>query len=719
MGLPLRPDDASRTPLLGRPGDPLRFELDLQEGVALESCEDPFVALGDSGRLARVVLGRLVSGEGTLLKPLAVKLQRSYYRPLAGGAGKDPLTNPMIEERWRREREALAKCAGGSLVPLIDLGPAGFSSRPVTFCKKTRAYFHPPCPRCGALLEDCRDDGLLHEHGLPEYSRSATRYLYCKACASFEEAGLGLRIFYTTAPAGEDAPKGDANVRRRGELYRDLGALVNASRTDEERAALSRSFPCAGCPHRETCFPLPGEAPAGKAVPAEGLLFPVSYYDFHLLAFEVMELHLDEFGDLLGGASWAALRDRVRQAGSAGRERTLQAVDAHYTGPVQWLYQDDTIERFALEVLHLKLALFSQLCRGVREYHEKVREPHLHLSPSQVMVDVLPGATNLPARWSFQVRLIGASGPHRFEPQGLRAGLPVPAPDADKIFLSPFVRGAEFGREESLRVSIRSLQPEGDQLKVEGVASSERARLETWQPGDVIRVVPTGGALEGTTLWGTLEWREDQGVKFSALVPAGAVPDPARKPADFDAGVACFPRFGVACDLYSLGLLLFRSLLVNDQTTLIEADAALQRVLRRVSVWSEGKRSPAAARVASELLAQIGQEPDVFQPGALLHSEDDRNEAAKALPPRLWSDLLLFGFKLTTSIPGFSFATGHADSVPDHPEGLMDAVRAELSQLEARVRIELFARAERDREIGEVCDELLAELSGPPKAGAP
>jgi hypothetical protein len=702
----------SAPPLLGRFGDPLRFELDLKEGVDLETCEDPFVPLSDAGRLARVLLGRLVSGDGSVLKPVSVKIQRSHYRALGGSGGKELLTNPMIEARWTREREALLKCGGISLVPAIDFGEAGFRSRPLTFCKRRRLYFHPPCPRCGKRLEDCRDDALLITHGLPAYSRSKERFIHCPSCTA---GGAERPVFYTTEAPGEEFVR-DAQVRRRSELYRDLGERVNAPLSETERQAEAASFPCADCEHRGTCFPIPGEGPGSRVIPAEGLLFPVSYYDFHLLVSEVMEFHFDEWVDLLGGASWSAFRERVRQAGSPGRERSLAAVDARLSGPVQWLFRDDVVERFALEVLHLKLAAFGQVCRAVRDYHAKVREPHLHLSPSQVMVDVLPGATNLPARWSFQVRLIGASGPYRFEPEVLRAGpasgLPVSAPDADRLYVSPLVKGAEFGREESMRVSIRLLQAEGDAIRIEGVASSERARLESWQAGDLIRVAPAGGSWEGLTFWGTLEWREDQGVKFSALLPSGGGFDPERKPADFEAGIAWHPRFGVSCDLYSLGLLLFRTLLGNDASPMSAVDDAVQRVLRRVSVWSEGKRSPAASRVAAELLAQAGQEAERFAASALLYEEEARDEAPKPVPSRLWSDLLLFGFKLSTTIPGFSFACGHADAPADRPESLMDAVLGELDLLESRVRIELFGRSERDQMIGDACGELLAEFEG-------
>src|ERR1051325_7325804 len=142
------PGDSVEIPLLGSAGGNLRFELLLAAGDNLESKDDPFVPLSDSSRFARVLLGRVASGLDYTLHPIAVKIQRSFYRPAAAGSAKETLTNPLIEEMWKRERENLIKCGGDQVVPMIDLGEESFKSRPVTFCKKIRAYFHPPCPRC-------------------------------------------------------------------------------------------------------------------------------------------------------------------------------------------------------------------------------------------------------------------------------------------------------------------------------------------------------------------------------------------------------------------------------------------------------------------------------------------------------------------------------------------------------------------------------------------
>ncbi len=699
-------DAAAGTPILGRGGSFLRFELALAEGDALERQDDPFVALSDAGRYSRVLLGGIVSGKGGLLLPLAVKIQRSAYRTSGPGPKKDELTNPQIEEAWRRELKNLALCAGADVVSLLDFGEDALVSPPVTFCRRRRVYFHPPCPRCRRLLEDCKDDALLREHGLPEYGSSSARYLYCRRCAA-----EGPKVFYTLGSPADERPKGRVEIRRRSELYRDFSAIFREKLPEEERRRLAERFPCAGCPDREECYPA-----AGGAVQAEARLTPLSYYEFRMLPMEACELHYDEFADLLGGASWESVRARARQRGGPGREALLARLDGLYSSPFQWLYRGEGGPRFALEILRLKLALFSRLCRALREYHARCREPHLALGPSKVMVRPIDPGGGMPARWGFRVKLAGVAGPRRLctdeGPELLEPGT-----DADKTYISPFLREAEFGREETMRVSIRSASAEGPRARLDGTLCSDAARLDAYLPGDVVRVVPASasGALESLAFWGMLGERVERGFAFTAVLPEGAAGARGSvKAQEFDAGVAFFRRFHVPCDLYPLGMLLFRTLLANDERDIFAVDDAVQRVLKKLALWLEDRGGPSGPRVAAQIQAIVEGEPDIFGPSSILYARGDREGFKAAVPQRLWCDLVLLGFKLATAVPGFSVCANHADYPGDRPEEVLDRVLAELGELQTRVDVELFRRSARDGEIFDACRDLLAELSGPP-----
>lgn len=698
------PEPSEGLPLPGSAAS-LRFELDFSSAGPLEEREDPFVPLSDSGRFSRVLLGRIASGAGTRLRFVAAKVQRGSYRP-----GKERITNPQVDELWRREREGLDRCAGADAVARVDLGEGASAGLPVAFCKKVRKYFHPPCPRCGAALGDCRDDALLREHGLSEYSKSAVRYLFCRGCSAGPK-----KVFYTASTAEEGAPRGGAEVRRRGELYRDFAGLIRAG----PQAREGGYFPCRDCEHRSACYP--ASAPPGKPIPAESLLVPLSYHEFHVLLLEALELHYDEFADLLGGASWESVRQKAVQTGGEGRARLLQGLEEAFAAPRQWLWRDDAQGRWPLEVLRLKLHLFAGLCRGLRAYHAACRQPHLDPCPSKVMVRLLPPAAAVPARWNFRVSLIGLASSHRPPPEAGHAPAPAdllfPASDADPIFLSPFARDATAGQEEAMRVSIRAVAAEGASLRLEGVAHSDRARLDRILPRDVLRIIPSTpvGSLENLVLWGIVEGREERGLRFQALLPHEGA-RPAVKPCDFDASVTLYRSLQAPCDLYGAGMLLFRALLVNDERDLFAVDGAVQRVLKQIALRYEGREAPSPQRAAGEVLALLKEEGEVFAPGALLHARADRSAV---LPARLWSDLLLLGFRLVTSLSGFSFAAHHADWDPEQPGALMDRVLREVEELGTRVEVELLSRADRDREISEACAELMAEITGVAGGGKP
>ncbi|HEX7900600.1 MAG TPA: hypothetical protein VF950_22740 [Planctomycetota bacterium] len=682
------PPQPPALPVLGSSRGRFRLELDTTSG---DAAIDPFLPLEDSGRLARLLLGRFSTAEGASVRALAVKIQKASAAAGTPGPGQDPVTNAQIDELWRRERENLRALQNEAGPGLVDVGDAAFRNLPLVFCRKTSLTFHPPCPTCLGPLGDCRDDALLREAGLPEYSTSASRYLHCAAC--------GAKVFYSGAATADERPRADVTVRRRGELYRDLGRAARAGKGDAE------AFPCLACPHRDECYP--AAAAADSPIPAETRLAPVSFHDFHMLLLEPMELGFDEACDLAGGAPWAEVRARAARGG-AGRDRLFAALDARLDSPFQWLYRGDTLGRFALEVLLLKLSLFLQAAGELRAFHRSCRQPHLDLSPKSVGVSVAAAGTALPARWGFRARLAVASGPRRLfpaasAPEAARE-LWAPSPDADKSHLSPFVREAAPGQVESLRVALLD--------GTRGLILPDRARLDLWRARDVVRIVPSAGAgpLEGATLWATLEARSDKGFPFVAELPADV------KPSEFQAAVAHYPRFQSPCDLYGLGLLLLRALAANDENDAFAVEDATQRILKKFAVALEGKGATSARRAAVELGMLLDEERAVFGPAAPLRRREDRARKGNALPSRLWGDVLLLAFKLVTRVPGFSFAVDHADVPPDRPEAPLEAVVAEAEALRARVSVELFGREQRDGEIHDACAELLGKLAG--KGGA-
>jgi hypothetical protein len=192
-----RPRRAAEPLFRGTGSDP-RLELVVQESDRFEELEDPFVTLGDAGRIARVLLGRIAVGESTTVRYVGVKMQRDVVLATTTGIGNTTLGNREIESMWEREILGLSGVGSDHVAKLV--GEARICS-PTTFCKRTRQYFHPPSPQTGERLEVCKDDHLLRECGLQPYGAGTTRYLFSPpAVGRRRETGLP---YYTVGPAGD------------------------------------------------------------------------------------------------------------------------------------------------------------------------------------------------------------------------------------------------------------------------------------------------------------------------------------------------------------------------------------------------------------------------------------------------------------------------------------------------------------------------------------
>jgi hypothetical protein len=60
--------------------------------------------------------------------------------------------------------------------------------RSLFYCEKRKLYFHPPCPQCGNLLELCSSDEILSAVGLPLYTTTLERFLFCPSCHADQSA---------------------------------------------------------------------------------------------------------------------------------------------------------------------------------------------------------------------------------------------------------------------------------------------------------------------------------------------------------------------------------------------------------------------------------------------------------------------------------------------------------------------------------------------------
>ena len=356
----------------------LRFPLASQDPEVLAHSSFPFLLISDSDPIARVVAARVDTDRGDRIASLFLLVQKDRYR--LEKETLHPVTNVEVEMAWQRAGAAY-RGVGEERAPRFFEGQSGADGSlspfaPLFYCKEKARYFHPPCPRCGRPLALCVDDAVLAAAGLPLYSGSLERHLYCDACA-----GSGAGNFYAVE-TGSGAP---SILRDRISLVREFGK-VGAGSSDET------GIPCPACPEREECF--------GSSLKALSRIVPFSFYPFHAFAFDAMSLCAPDFLSLLSGAGTEMLAKRLESAGERGRAALVRAAG----DPAPLLFERG--ERRFLEILYLKLSLLGELFASLPSGERLAGPPEFRPSFDRAWV-VLGAARNLlPRYWNFRAALL-------------------------------------------------------------------------------------------------------------------------------------------------------------------------------------------------------------------------------------------------------------------------------------------------------------------------
>jgi hypothetical protein len=356
----------------------LVFPLASQDPEALAHSSFPFLLISDSDPTARVVAARVETDGGDRVASLFFLIQKDRYR--LGRESFHPVTNLEVEKAWQRAG-ATYRRFGDRCAPRFFAGQSGangivspFAS--LFFCKEKGSYFHPPCPLCGCPLALCSDDAVLAAAGLPLYSGSLERHLFCEACA-----GSARGNFYAVE-VGSGAPA----------ILRDLISLVREFGKVGEGSSGNTGFPCPACPEREECF--------GPSLKALARIVPFSFYPFHAFAFDAMSLCAPDFLALLSGAGAETLAKRLDSAGERGRAALVRA-----TGDTAPLLFERGERRF-LEILYLKLCLLGELFDALPSGENLAGPPELRPSVDRAWVAL--GATRnlLPRYWNFHATVL-------------------------------------------------------------------------------------------------------------------------------------------------------------------------------------------------------------------------------------------------------------------------------------------------------------------------
>ncbi|MBU0908897.1 MAG: hypothetical protein KKA54_08350 [Proteobacteria bacterium] len=325
--------------------------------------------------LARLIPAAFTAGSPQSLKDVFLLVQKDKY---SFSETQVPFSNRDIDALWQLAGEAAAEdvgcpfsttqhATGGSATPLW---------RSLFYCLHRQRYFHPPCPRCGQLLELCSTDEVLLAAGLPAYSVSLQRFLFCPSC----QIATGQAEFFAFAAPDTAAP----SVKNQRILIDEFAHLI------ENNVAVT-AFPCRGCPQCAECY-------AADRLAATRII-PLAFYPFRMVATHARQLHAGDFLSLISGASTEELAARLESAGLPGRAVCVKALGGRQEGRIALFFQDG--RRF-LEALYLKLGLLAQVSRASFAALSHLQHADLRLTIDQFWVDFADYEGPLPYFWNFR-----------------------------------------------------------------------------------------------------------------------------------------------------------------------------------------------------------------------------------------------------------------------------------------------------------------------------
>jgi pSer/pThr/pTyr-binding forkhead associated (FHA) protein len=693
---------SARQPILGSWQSGLRIRLVTVDGDPAQ----PFVVLHE-GRFSRHYLAEITSEGGQSVARFVWKVQNDTHTP-RGKAGVT-LSNRDIDDVWQREIDSHLQLDLPQIVARFPAPDGLLASPPIVHCKQVDAYFHPVCAGTGAVLAVCRDDEFLAGCGLVPYSTDTWRYLHGG------DAARGSHVFYRVGGANSERPRAGVTVHTGNQLFRDWAALVHAGADDPAAAAAKSALPCLTCDHRQTCFP---SLSAATEVPAEQHLRFVSFYDVRSLALERLDFGYGELCNLLGGGEPA---DVLAASAVPGRQQALQTAVTALSGPGQWLFAGDAT-RFPLEVLRAKLAAFREVVVGLAAVHTTLGRPHFAVAPTNVMAAWTGAGTGTPRRWGFRTALIDLGSPVRvMPPAAARTDLGEqlgPGPELrEDLPMLPFIaadlQGID-GQSVTLPVSCRATK--GDDGAVElSIAAQGSTNLKHYRAGDLVAVTAAAGAdgnEASTEVWAQLREIKSRSLTAVARLPADH-PGAAWHDRRFEARLAFHRHFGPPVDLYGLGMLLFRTLLVNDEQSMEEIAEAAGKCRRRLGDELTGVVDEPHVTMRLQQLITGKELRSRFDASQVLQQSDARKvmvaaagKGAPALDAGLWQQLLSIAFRLTTQWQGYSYSHSYAEASPF----VLRQVLTDVDAVCQRVHVDLFARAEQDAAIATACHELLGQL---------
>jgi hypothetical protein len=705
-----RLDSVSLIPLSDGP-----FSLQLVLSQREDGEGDPFVVLSEEDDFGREYLAVVKGNPETIVDYCAIKLMRSAYRTVAPeDAGL--LTNLAIEQEWSREAERILDFRSSARLAPRLIRPASEDPGllpPLFYCRTGRRLFSPPCPRCGGLLSTCRDDTRLAGAGLPLFSSSLERFLYCRDCSG-DDPESPLYAF--------EVPEGPGHrlVRSAADLVQDLGESLAAG--PEAGAPAPPAFPCPDCVEAARKFQ-EAFASGRRAAPFwEGRWRVLNFYDSPYLVTGYGAVSLDEIADVFGG--------RPAESVGGGGPSSLPTLafstrfryrvgDADPESGGRLFFGTESSGLDAVEIFYLKMTAYCQAVEAALEYARAFGRPHLDLHPRHFLYDFSLAGDDLPWLWGFHCRLHGLSSAARPEKLAGEVDVLIPPRKPSVPYAAPEVLEFHLSPARPAQLVVDELEGSGGgarrTYRWHGRLSDPYGIYPSPQDQDWILLTIDNEALglSNVSLPARRDPRTAPGSQELAFISEPVVLEdaPAQRLGKTRGGkipgarYRVYADFNVPSDLFSLGVILLRILVAND--------AQDAKVVARVAERLPQALATATASGAADGLAFLDQDSEI---ASVLHKSnvffqeiDRRENRPNAIPDAIWRRAILLGLRLATRVEGFSICARPSDYDVGHPTAKLEAALQEAHLVAGELRTLLFQRQALHLEIQQVLSEVALE----------
>ncbi len=650
---------------------------------------EPFVRVGSVGGDASSYRGYVCSADGEPLEPVLVQV------PVVERLADAAWNMDRMESAWQgraTDRQAL-EAVQSRLFPRWLLPPkaAGDTFQrlpPLIYCRHHQRLYPLPSPRDLEPLQTCRDDKLLTQHDLPAFAVGQMPILVDRATLE-EDGAPRFYVAQETAPEALAAQGVAGLAELRVELAETVAQRSNSAGFDRRR------YPATG----------------GDEAPWH----VVTAYDAPYLVRRYEPWDFDRFVDFLGGREVdpvdLGLHMEPRSTTENGSGLTSQG----------YLFCLDGSGLDAIEVFVLKLTLFAQLVEALQLYYRRLG-PHLDLHPDHLMVSAAdPNGGLLPQRWAFNLRLLGLSGARRQPLAQDREGWPTSPSQPRRPYASRAVREAALvdWNDGELVIDRVFEERDGDTSRwsLQGRLRDPNGILPPPKQGDLLKI-HWPQQLFGQGDMQTLAHADAQAsLQSSELIFHS-------EPLELSAGLAqrmesaagttlrggryrLLPRLGVHDDIFSLGMLLLRVLLVDDRQDLATVEALVRNIPDPTRADRDTQGLTLGQQVEAHLAGCLEDHAKVLAATHVFYREEDRlTSRANAIPDEIWHGALRLAWRMLARGPGFGLET----SEQQDPAAYLANIHQDVMALTRQLHLMLFRRQPVHVELHSVIAEMMAEI---------